>query len=336
SFDFARKENVDAAVRRLLLLARQVRVSRDIDALDTISELILESFNGSPFAEVARFHKAHCLQSRGDVLTGRKLLNEVIERVGSNKFRARALLALGSSYRDAGEYSECRPLYLQAVRAVDESDPLTRIQSIRAVAIVRAIEGDHFGSLSALQSLLPQNVYLGRWYPADLYDHLNSIAIELGELGRVEEATRIIDRVLRTPFAKNCPHWLDTKTELATKRRLVFPPFTIALGAPAAPPETESEAPTEPHERATEYRPVAPAEAQTDGAWSADRNPCRRAKIAVIRLIERQQHDVSVISTKRTCALKDLNPLLVRAEQGYAVSPPARAPPANSRNFPTS
>ncbi|MGH9830114.1 MAG: tetratricopeptide repeat protein, partial [Blastocatellia bacterium] len=269
--DIGRKGSVDATVRGLLLLARQARVSRDIDALGTISDLILESFNGSSFAEVARFHKAHCLQAHGNVAAGRKLLTEVIKRVGS-RFRARGLLALGASYRDAGEYSECRSLYLEAIRAADESDPLTRLQSLRMVAVVQAIEGDHFGSLSALQSLVPQTLYLGRWYPADVYDLLNSIAIELGELGRVDEAARIIDRVLRTPFAKNCPHWLDTKIELAKKRPLIFPPFTIAIGAPAAPPQRESEALTDSQKRAPESQPTVAAEPRADSARSADRN----------------------------------------------------------------
>ncbi|MGH9764823.1 MAG: tetratricopeptide repeat protein, partial [Blastocatellia bacterium] len=95
--------NLDAIVRRLLVLARQASVSRDIEALETISGVVLESFNDSPFSEVARFHKARCLHARGDVPAGRKLLNEVIKRVGST-FRARGFLALGASYRDAGEY----------------------------------------------------------------------------------------------------------------------------------------------------------------------------------------------------------------------------------------
>ena len=239
---------------------------------------------------------------------------------------------LGTSHYDAGEYSECRSLYLQAASAADESDPLTRLQSLRAVAVIRAIEGDHSGSLSALEALLPQTLYLGRWFPADLYDLLNSIAIEKGELGCVEEATRIIDRVLRTPFAKNYPQWLDTKIELATKQRLVFAPFTMALGAPTAPLRTEPEPLTEPQERAAEFLPIAPTEPHADSALSVADMPCRRAKIAVIRLTGREQHDVSVISAKRACALMKLQPILVRGEQGYAVSPPARAPPANSRN----
>ncbi|MGH9762770.1 MAG: hypothetical protein ACREAC_18260, partial [Blastocatellia bacterium] len=97
---------------------------------------------------------------------------------------------------------------------------------MRAVAIMQAIEGDHSRSMAALQALLPQTLYLSRWYPTDLYDHLNSMAIELGELGRVDEAIQIIDQVLRTPLANNFPQWLDTKVELASKRQLLFPAFT--------------------------------------------------------------------------------------------------------------
>ncbi|MGH9823302.1 MAG: hypothetical protein ACREDR_08635 [Blastocatellia bacterium] len=348
SFASGRNENVDAAARKLLFLARQASVSRDIDALDTISDLILESFNGSSIAEVARFHKARCLRARGDVPAGRKLLTEVIERAGS-KFRARGILALGTSYYNEREYSECRFLYLQAANAADESDPLTRLQSLRAVAVVRAIEGDHLGSLSVLQSLLPQNLYVGRWYPADFYDHLNSIAIEMGELGRVDEATRIINRVLRTQFAKNCPQWLDTKIELANKRRLAFPPFTMAVGAPAEPRpqndvETQAKVPDlrqraqadSQAEVATECRP------DIDNAAHLIRSRSQKSKRAVAVCSARTPNSVA-ISLATPFAIQAIAIQTGRntpglafqatyADRGYAVSPPARAPPARLRN----
>ncbi|MGH9761745.1 MAG: tetratricopeptide repeat protein [Blastocatellia bacterium] len=191
---------------------------------------MLDLFPEGQAAQVASYYRAYCLQAKGNVTGGRTLLSKVIGGISSH-FKPRAILALATSFFDAGEYAACREIYFEAARAAVGADPLTESQAIRGTAIIAAIDGNHEQSLSILTNLVPVMRFLGDSYPADLYDHFNSIAIELGELGRVEEANRLIDQVLCSPFAKNSPHWLDTKLELASKPRRVFAPFVMALGA---------------------------------------------------------------------------------------------------------
>ncbi|MGH9825608.1 MAG: hypothetical protein ACREDR_20445, partial [Blastocatellia bacterium] len=210
-------------------------------------------------------------------------------------------------------------------------------------AIARSILGDHNAALSMLESLLPAVREIARWYPADFFSHLNSLAIELGEVGRVDDANLVIDYALSTPFARNQPEWHDTKLELATKPRLVFPAFTMALGAPVEPqPLNESEALPRPFE----LQEPAEAESQTR---TAERRPyshhleksaksqSRQCKPVV--LVRRGRIEAPLATTLRArLAIRHgrgapgLNLQPVHAGRGYTLSPPARAPPVRSRN----
>ncbi|MGH9763129.1 MAG: hypothetical protein ACREAC_20070 [Blastocatellia bacterium] len=182
--------------------------------------------------------------------------------------------------------------------------------------------------------MLPQSIYLSRWYPADFYDLLNSIAIEVGELGRVDEAQRIIDRVLSTPFAKNCPHWLDTKVELASKRQLVFAPFTIALGAPdASQSQNEVEAQSEALDLHEGLQASQSEECKPAIVVRRARTCYSIASWLVTRFDIQPGRNTPRLSSSIGSLLETFQPIY--ADRGYAISPPARAPPTRLRDSKT-
>ena len=46
------------------------------------------------------------------------------------------------------------------------------------------------------------------------FDYLNSLAVELGEVGRKYEARNVIKHVLESPFTIAYPEWLETADDL--------------------------------------------------------------------------------------------------------------------------
>ena len=121
---------------------------------------------------------------------------------------------------------------MEAARAaIAERDYLTQCMALRHLAVIRSIHGDHRGALSDLKRLLPIMHWVGAIYPSEYCEHLNSLAVELGETGNVEEAHRAVDFALSSQFASAYPHWKETKLELASKPERPFAPIVFAVGA---------------------------------------------------------------------------------------------------------
>jgi len=98
------------------------------------------------------------------------------------------------------------------------------IQSFRGIAILKAIEGSHEAAVTDFERYLPLTRYAE---PLVYYDFLNSYAVELGEVGRKDEARNIMRVVLASPFAQAYPEWRETAHELKSSRRSF-----VAVGVP--------------------------------------------------------------------------------------------------------
>ncbi|MGH9761926.1 MAG: hypothetical protein ACREDR_27085, partial [Blastocatellia bacterium] len=344
---FKSKADMDATGALLLGLAKQARVSRRFDLLEAISNLTCNLLPDTPFARTALYYKAFCLHQNGRVSTAqaRTQLETAIGLAPPN-YKPGALLALAASYRDTGEIVEFAAVSHEAAKAARTVDTLSEVHALRNLAISRALLGDHTNALSMLSSSLPIMRNVATSYPSDFFSHLNSLAIEMGEVGRIDEANRLIDFVLRNPLAKHRPQWHDTKLELATKPRLVFPAFTMALGAPAdartqndskslaSPLELQEQAEAESQPTSTESRPNSDQLAQSGKSRSRQ---CKRA-VAVCRcrvqdLFATPLAHRLAIQLGRSVPRPTFQP--VHTDPGYAVSPPARAPPAHSQNLHT-
>ena len=80
--------------------------------------------------------------------------------------------------------------------------------------VVKALEGDHRGALGDLEKMLPLVRIASASQPYAYYDYLNSLAVELGEVGRLEEAKNVSRIVLASPFAPAYPEWRETHEEI--------------------------------------------------------------------------------------------------------------------------
>ena len=67
--------------------------------------------------------------------------------------------------------------------------------------------------------MLPLARIVGLSHPPIFYDILNSLAVELGEAGQLEQARRISETTLASPFAYAYPNWRETRDDIAWKQR---------------------------------------------------------------------------------------------------------------------
>jgi len=137
------------------------------------------------------------------------------------RLRAKALSTIGSILFERGEIEESLRHRLEALRLAsrDYCEPLIVVEAQRAISIVKSIAGDHQAALTDLEKLLPLAAQLGKQHPTVYYDTLNSLAVELGEVGRIDEAAGALSLALASPFASAYPEWQATRAELIERRR---------------------------------------------------------------------------------------------------------------------
>jgi len=189
-----------------------------------------------------------CANQRGEFDEARRLFETVVEK-GSPHYQSRALHSIGRTYYDQGSIDAACPFYIEAGRIAD-SDPATLANSQAMVAVVRSIHGDHKHAVAQLEELMPLFRLLARQYPSTYYDYLNSLAVELGEVGRVAEAQSVLSVALASPFAPAFPNWSETRDELEAKRTAA----THSIVAVEHLPDVAS--PAETHTRRNHHRRV--------------------------------------------------------------------------------
>jgi hypothetical protein len=96
---------------------------------------------------------------------------------------------------------------------------VTRSDVMRVTAVIRGIEGDHHGALEDLERLFPLIRVASRERPDVFYDYQNSLAVELANVGRFEEARHASEIALASPFANAYPEWRETRREIELGER---------------------------------------------------------------------------------------------------------------------
>jgi hypothetical protein len=80
--------------------------------------------------------------------------------------------------------------------------------------MVRANEGDHKQAVKEFERTFP---LIKSIKPVSYYQYLNSFAVELAEVGRLEEASNICDVLLASPYVFAYPEWRETAEEIRLK-----------------------------------------------------------------------------------------------------------------------
>jgi hypothetical protein len=81
-------------------------------------------------------------------------------------------------------------------------------------AVINSEDGNHRGALALLENLFPFAHATRSSQPHVYYDYMNSLAVELCEVGRLEEAKNVSQIVLASPFAHAYPEWRETREDI--------------------------------------------------------------------------------------------------------------------------
>jgi hypothetical protein len=241
----AYKEHVSRELGdRLVVLAEQAHAFRQMDVLEQVSQILLSLPLPRRYETVGRYYQAICTQrfGRGDVERAASLLETVLENAPP-RYRVKAMISLGANSRHQCDNQSALSLYRDAARFISLSglnDTYATIHSQKMVAVINSEDGNHRDALTLLENLFPLAHAMRSGQPHVHYDYMNSLAVELCEVGRLEEAKNVSRIVLASPFASAYPEWRETHNEielrgLPASRSVVACSKTIAEGPLSQP-----------------------------------------------------------------------------------------------------
>ncbi len=211
-------QSVSGIARKLTSTAHQAYDFRRFDIVGDAGRLLLSLPPSSKSEAVGEFYLALGLSrgTRGDTDSARSLFEHVAEKAAL-RYRAKAMLALGTNSIVVGDRTTAMAFYREGMRIIKRDrvfDPAILYFTTRMIAVLRAAEGDHQGALADLENLFPLVRMASSQQPYAYYDYLNTIAVELTEAGRLEEARNASQIALASPFAHAYPEWRDTLDEI--------------------------------------------------------------------------------------------------------------------------
>ncbi len=136
----------------------------------------------------------------------------------NDSYRGKAILSSAISFRAKGLLQDAGKLLKEASTLSNRhKDIVTMYQIQKELAVVLCIDGNHYSALKILESALPLAKAVFKSRPAFYFDYLNSRAVELGDLGRLEEAWLFCRIALASPFSGRYISWLETGREIQEK-----------------------------------------------------------------------------------------------------------------------
>ena len=192
--------------------------------MNTVEEMV-ELVQASPLPDehkrAAEFYKAVCAGRKGEVDKAVSLFEGVADNAPV-QYRARALASLGTiRLWNAADTRSAIKFFNEAsyVAHKHSGDLNTLVNTQRMIAVVKSIQGDHEAALADLEGLFPMVRAVALRHPHTYYDYLNSLAVEMGETGRFEEALNASQIALSSPFGDSYVEWRETQAEIMQKAR---------------------------------------------------------------------------------------------------------------------
>ena len=191
---------------KFVKIAEQAQAFRRYDKVRGAAQ-ILANIPIKQYQAIGLYYIGLCEYRHGQIS------KDVFERVAEeapDEYRVRAMQTLSLI---EGRKQDCASELYWLVESLKVSPS---VESFRGIAIVKAKEGYHQSAVKDLESLYP---LVKHAEPINYFHYLNSLAVELGEVGRKYEARNICHHVLASPFAIAYPEWRETAEELKGPNR---------------------------------------------------------------------------------------------------------------------
>jgi tetratricopeptide (TPR) repeat protein len=141
-------------------------------------------------------------------------LFELAVDTAPDAYKVKAILSLGALSFHKRDFDSALHFYQEPLKAGKLS--AASLHAIRAISHLKSIQGNHDHAIKDLETILP----LIKYAPPHIYfDTLNSYAVELGEVGRTDEAGNICKVIAASPFAHAYPEWRETAEGLKLVNR---------------------------------------------------------------------------------------------------------------------
>ena len=199
---------------RLIRLAEQAHIFRQFDKVKEYG-LLLANMPLKPYQALGHYFLGVAANSKGngDQDEARKLF-EIVTDTAHDPLKAKAILSLAAVASNVKDYQSQLSYLLESAKAA--KDVTTKVKAHLGIAIYKSREGFHQQSLGDLENLY---MLARHSQPIVFFDYLNSLAVELGEAGRKDEARNVIGHVLASPFIHAYPEWRETAEDLRPPRR---------------------------------------------------------------------------------------------------------------------
>jgi len=218
-----KREGLVGLGEMLVRLADHAHMSRRMDLVEQASQILMSEPMPEHYGLIGQYYQALCVHrfGRGDVDRAARLI-EPVSKNAPPKYRARALISLAANTYRKLDNPSALAAYRDAAQFVSLSgvfDPFATIHAQKMIAVINSEGGNHRDAVTLLENLFPLANQMRALQPHVYYDYLNSLAVELCEVGRLEEARNISQIVLASPFAPAYPEWSETNDEIARRSR---------------------------------------------------------------------------------------------------------------------
>jgi tetratricopeptide (TPR) repeat protein len=194
---------------------------RRMEEVEQLSQLLVNLPLADEYRITGRYFEALCLYQKGKFAEARVALEYVAEH-GLPIYRARALLCISATFYVKNDLQSFARYCVEANQAAvgrDWCDYRTIVEAQRNLVMVKSLTDDHHGALADLERLFPLVRSTSRWHPDLFLTYLNSYAVELGEVGRFEEALNVSEKALASPYARIYREVQETRDEIVMKSR---------------------------------------------------------------------------------------------------------------------
>ena len=228
------KQDIIELATRLVTLVEHNYLHRRLEVVESISQALINLPLPGSFKQVGQYYLTMCIKYQGRLDEAQKQFEALADTI-PHRYKSRAIISLAGIASEKGDFKSGLPLYVEASRVAGIeglNDPSVKIIAQRMIAVIKSIDGDHKGALADLNNMFPLVRAVSMQEPYLFYEHLNSLAVELAEAGRLEEARRASETALRSPYAHAYPQWRETRDEIRMKSQRASRSFVVNVQLP--------------------------------------------------------------------------------------------------------